>query len=132
MEMGNKKEKREKRKYSPYRLGHFPWLGPARRPSSPSRNPAPHVVDDWAHNQTSPQSRVGMKTISKFFGFPKTVFDFYPTEFSGNDIFENEIGCRNFISESVSKLVWHFVDRFLRLPNLTGIYRIYNSEFSKI
>jgi hypothetical protein len=73
---------------------------------------------------------LGMKTVSEFFGFPKTVFDFYPTEFSGNGIFENGIGCRNFIS--VSKPVWHFADRFLRLPNLTGIYRIYNSEFSEI
>jgi hypothetical protein len=67
---------------------------------------------------------VGMKTVLDFFGFPETIFDFYPTEFSGNGIFENGIGCRNFISESVSKPVWHFADRFLRLPNLTGIYRI--------
>jgi hypothetical protein len=46
--------------------------------------------------------------------------------------FENGIGFRNFLSESVSKSAWCFTDRFHRLPVFVGNYRIYVSEISGI
>jgi hypothetical protein len=46
-----------------------------------------------------------MKTVSEFFGFSKTVFDFFRSDSLVTVIFENEIGNRNFILESISKSV---------------------------
>jgi hypothetical protein len=60
-----------------------------------------------------------MKTVSKFLGIPKTVSGFSRSDLSV--FFGNGIGCRNFDSESVSKSVRRFTDRFHRLPILIGI-----------
>jgi hypothetical protein len=46
--------------------------------------------------------------------------------------FENGIGFLNFLSESVSELVWCFTDRLLRLPVFVKNYWICVSEFSGI
>jgi hypothetical protein len=48
--------------------------------------------------------------------------------FTGNGIFRNGIGFRNFLSESA----WCFTDRFLRLSVFVGNYRICVSKFSGI
>jgi hypothetical protein len=66
---------------------------------------------------------LGLKTVSEFFGFSDTVFDFFRPDSTITVFFGIEIGCRNFIPESVSKSVQPFTDRLLRLPNLIGIYR---------
>ncbi len=67
---------------------------------------------------------VGMKTVSEFFGIPETVSDFFRSESSVSVFLGIGIGHRNFRSESVSKSVQSFTDRFLRLPFWVGIYRI--------
>jgi hypothetical protein len=72
-----------------------------------------------------------MKTVSEFFGIPETVFDFFRSESSVSVFLGIGIGHQNFRSESVSKSVQHFTDRFLRLPFWIGIYRIQNSEFTE-
>jgi hypothetical protein len=75
---------------------------------------------------------VRMKTVSEFFGIPETDFEIFRSDSSVTVFFENGIGFRNFLSESVSESVWCFTDRFLRLPVFVGNYRIYVSEFSGI
>ena len=52
----------------------------------------------------------------------------FSIRFTGNGIFENGIGFRNFLSEST----WCFTDRFLRLPVFVENYQICVSEFSGI
>jgi hypothetical protein len=73
-----------------------------------------------------------MKTVSEFYGIPEIDFEFFWSDSSVTVFFENEIGFRNFLSESVSKLAWCFTDRFLRLLVFVGNYRICVSEFSRI
>jgi hypothetical protein len=70
-----------------------------------------------------------MKTDSEFFGISETVTDFSRSE-SSVSVFLG-VGHRNFRSESVSKSVQSFTDRFLRLPFWVGIYRIQNSKFTE-
>jgi hypothetical protein len=66
---------------------------------------------------------------SEFFGIPETDFEiFRPVTV----FFENRIGFRNFLLESVSESAWCFTDRFLRLPVFVGNYRICVSGFSGI
>jgi hypothetical protein len=72
---------------------------------------------------------VGVKTVSEFFGIPETVFGFFRSK-SPVSVFLG-IGHRNFRSESESKLVQLFTDRFLRLPFWVRIYQIHNSEFTE-
>jgi hypothetical protein len=62
-----------------------------------------------------------VKTVSEFLGIPKTVSGFSRSDLSVSVFFGNGIGCRNFDSESVSKSVRRFTDRFHRLPILVGI-----------
>jgi hypothetical protein len=76
--------------------------------------------------------QVGMKTVSEFFGISETDFEIFRSDSSVTVFFENGIGFRNFLSESVSESAWCFTDRFLRLPVFVGNYRIYFSEFSGI
>jgi hypothetical protein len=76
--------------------------------------------------------RLGMKTVSEFFGIPETDFEIFRSDSSVTVFFENGIGFRNFLSESVSELAWCFTDRFHRLPVFVGNYRIYVSEISGI
>jgi hypothetical protein len=64
---------------------------------------------------------VGMKTVSEFFGIPKTVSGFSRSDLSVSVFFGIGIGCRNLSSESVSKSVRRFTDRFYRIPILIGI-----------
>jgi hypothetical protein len=59
-------------------------------------------------------------------------FRIFSIEFTGNGIFRNRIGFRNFLSESVSESVCCFTDRFLRLLIFVGNYWICVSEFSGI
>jgi hypothetical protein len=73
-----------------------------------------------------------MKTVSEFFGIPETDFEIFRLDSSVTVFFENGIGFRNFLSESVSESAWCFTDRFLRLPVFVGNYRICVSEFSGI
>jgi hypothetical protein len=73
-----------------------------------------------------------MKTVSEFFGIPKTDFKNFRSDSLVTVYFENGIGFRNFISESVSKSAWCFTARFHRLPVFVGNYRIYVSEISEI
>jgi hypothetical protein len=73
-----------------------------------------------------------MKTNSEFFGIPKTDFEIFRSDSPVTVLFENGIGFRNFLSESVSESAWCFTDRFLRLPVFVGNYRICVSEFSGI
>jgi hypothetical protein len=73
-----------------------------------------------------------MKTVSEFFGIPETDFEIFRSYSSVTVFFENEIGFRNFLSESVSESAWCFTDRFHRLPVFVGNYRIYVSEISGI
>jgi hypothetical protein len=73
-----------------------------------------------------------MKTVSEFFGIPETDFEIFRSDSSGMVFFENGIGFRNFVSESVSESPWCFTDRFLRLPVFVGNYQICVSEFSGI
>jgi hypothetical protein len=73
-----------------------------------------------------------MKTVSEFFGIPETDFEIFRSDSSVTVFFENGIGFRNFLSESVSESVWCFTDRLLRLPVFVGNYRICVSEFSGI
>jgi hypothetical protein len=73
-----------------------------------------------------------MKTVSEFFGIPETDFEIFRSDSSVTVFFENGIGFRNFLSESVSESAWRFTDRFLRLPVFVGNYRICVSEFSGI
>jgi hypothetical protein len=68
-----------------------------------------------------------MKTVSKFFGFSKTVFDFSRPDLAVTVFFKIGIGFRNFTPESVQPSA----DRFSRLPILIGIFRILVSEFSE-
>jgi hypothetical protein len=75
---------------------------------------------------------LGMKSVSEFFGIPETDFEIFRSDLPVTIFFENEIGFRNFLSESVSESVWCFTDRFLRLPVFDGNYRICVSEFSGI
>jgi hypothetical protein len=56
-----------------------------------------------------------MKTVSEFFGIPKTVSGFSRSDLSVSVFFGNSIGCRNFDSGSVSESVRRFTDRFYRL-----------------
>jgi hypothetical protein len=70
---------------------------------------------------------LGMKTVSKFFGIPETDFEIFRSDSSVTVFFENGIGFRNFLLESVS--AWCFTDCFLRLPVFVGNYRICVSEF---
>jgi hypothetical protein len=77
-------------------------------------------------------SKLGMKTVLEFFGISETVSGFFRSVSSVTVFFGIGIGCRNFSSESVSKSVRRFTDRFHRLPILIGIYRIIVSEFPKI
>jgi hypothetical protein len=66
---------------------------------------------------------------SEFFGIPETDFEiFRPVTV----FFENRIGFRNFLLESVSESAWCFTDRFLRLSVFVGNYQISVSEFSGI
>jgi hypothetical protein len=73
-------------------------------------------------------SKLGMKTISEFFGIPETDFGIFRSDSPVTVFFENGISFRNFLSESA----WCFTDRFLRLPVFVGNYRICVSEFSGI
>jgi hypothetical protein len=73
-----------------------------------------------------------MKTVSEFFGIPETDFKFFRSDSPVTVFFENGIGFRNFLSESVLESAWCFTDRFLRLPVFVGNYRICVSEFSGI
>ena len=73
-----------------------------------------------------------MKTVSEFFGIPETDFEIFRSDSPVTVFFENGIGFRNFLSESVSESAWCFTDRFLRLPVFVGNYRICVSEFSGI
>ena len=69
-----------------------------------------------------------MKTVSEFFGIPETDFEIFRSDSPVTVFFENGIGFRNFLSESVSESAWCFTDRFHRLPVFVGNYRIYVSE----
>jgi hypothetical protein len=73
-----------------------------------------------------------MKTVSEFFGIPETDFEIFRSDSPVTVFFENGIGFRNFLSESVSESAWCFTDRFLRLSVFVGNYRICVSEFSGI
>jgi hypothetical protein len=73
-----------------------------------------------------------MKTVSEFFGIPKTDFEIFRSDSPVTVFFKNGIGFRNFLSESVSKSAWCFTDRFLRLPGFVENYRICVSEISEI
>jgi hypothetical protein len=73
-------------------------------------------------------ARVGMKTVSEFFGIPETDFEIFRSDLSVTVFFESGIGFWNFLSESA----WCFTDRFHRLPVFVGNYRIYVSEISGI
>jgi hypothetical protein len=75
---------------------------------------------------------IGMKTVSEFFGIPETDFEIFRSDSSITVFFENGIGFRNFLSESVSESAWCFTDRFHRLPVFVGNYRICVSEISGI
>jgi hypothetical protein len=75
---------------------------------------------------------VGMKTVSEFFGIPETDFEIFQSDLSVTVFFENGIGFRNFLSESVPESAWCFTDRYLRLPVFVGNYRICVSEFSEL
>jgi hypothetical protein len=66
-----------------------------------------------------------MKTVSDFFGIPKTDFKNFRSDSPVTVFIENGIGFRNFLSESA----WCFIDRFLRLPVFVGNCRIRVSEF---
>jgi hypothetical protein len=75
---------------------------------------------------------LGMKTVSEFFGIPETDFKIFRSDSPVTVFFENGIGFRNFLSESVSESAWCFTDRFHRLPVFVGNYRICVSEISGI
>jgi hypothetical protein len=75
---------------------------------------------------------LGMKTVSEFFEIPETEFEIFRSDSPVTVFFENGIGFRNFLSESVSESAWCFTDCFLRLPIFVGNYRICVSEFSGI
>ena len=81
---------------------------------------------------TSLPPRLGVKTVSEFFGIPETDFEIFRSDSSVTIFFENGTGFRNFLSESVSESAWCFTDRFHRLPVFVGNYRICVSEFSGI
>jgi hypothetical protein len=63
--------------------------------------------------------------VLDFFGIPETDFEIFRSDSPLTVFFENEIGFRNFLSEST----WCFTDRFLRLPVFVGNYRNCVSEF---
>jgi hypothetical protein len=73
-----------------------------------------------------------MKTVSEFFGIPKTDFEFFRSDSLVTEFFENGIGFRNFLSEPVSESAWCFTDHLLQLPVFLRNYRICVSEFSGI
>ena len=73
-----------------------------------------------------------MKTVSEFFGIPETDFEIFRSDSPVTVFFENRIGFRNFLLESVSESAWCFTDCFLRLPVFVGNYQICLSEFSGI
>jgi hypothetical protein len=68
----------------------------------------------------------------EFFRNSGNRFQNFSIGFTGNGIFRNGIGFRNFLSESVSESAWCFTDRFHRLPVFVGNYRICVSEISGI
>jgi hypothetical protein len=75
-----------------------------------------------------------MKTVSEFFGIPEIGSDFFRSESSVSVFLGIRLGHWNFRSESVSKSVQSFTDRFVRLLFWVRIYRnsqpkfqIYNS-----
>jgi hypothetical protein len=75
-----------------------------------------------------PSPRVGMKTVSEFFGIPDPDFEIFRSDSPGTVFFENGIGFQHFLSESVRC----FIDRFLRLLVFVENYQICVSEFSGI
>jgi hypothetical protein len=66
-----------------------------------------------------------MKTVSEFFGIAETDFEIFRSHSPITVFFENEIGFRNFLSEST----WCFTGRFLWLPVFVRNYQICVSEF---
>jgi hypothetical protein len=76
--------------------------------------------------------QLGMKTVSEFFGIPKTDFEIFRSDSPVTVFFENGIDFWNFLSESVSESALCFTDRFLRLSVFVGNYRICVSEISGI
>jgi hypothetical protein len=136
-------------------LGEIGYLGRVGRLRWWAKRCWPHALESmtqWAHpsvnilpsawwmvtevhanrSHKSTCSRVGMKTVSEFFGILKIDFEIFRSDSSVTVFFENGIGFRNFLSESVSESAWCFTDRFLRLPFFVGNYRICVSEFSGI
>jgi hypothetical protein len=101
-------------------------------PAGDSPGPGPIRWGPRAQLPPSDGIPLGMKTVSEFFGILKTDFEFFRSDSPVTIFFENRIGFRNFLSESVSESVWCFTDRFLRLPVFVRNYRIYVSEFSGI
>jgi hypothetical protein len=100
-----------------------PWLGwschhPRRRAGARASSP-------WC-------PRLGMKTVSEFFGILETDFEIFRSDSSVTVFFKNGINFQNFLSESVSESAWCSTDRFLRLPVFVGNYQICVSEFSGI
>jgi hypothetical protein len=75
---------------------------------------------------------IGMKTVSEFFGIPETDFEIFRSDSSVKVIYENGIGFRNFLSESVSESSWCFTDRFLRLPVLSEITGFVSQNFPEL
>jgi hypothetical protein len=61
-------------------------------------------------------------------GIPETDFEIFRSDSSVTVFFENGIGFRNFLSESV----WCFTDRFLRLPVFVGITGFVSRNFLEL
>jgi hypothetical protein len=95
-------------------------------------SPAAAAGPMWWRIPPGQQQPVGMKTVSEFFGIPETDFEIFRSGSSIMVFFENGIGFRNFLLESVSESAWCFTDRFLRLSVFVGNYQISVSEFSGI
>jgi hypothetical protein len=73
-----------------------------------------------------------MKTVSEFFGIPETDFEIFRSDSSVTVFFENGIGFRNFLSESVLESAWCFIDHFLRLPVLSEITGFVSRNFPEL
>jgi hypothetical protein len=73
-----------------------------------------------------------MKTVSEFFGIPKTDFEIFLSDSSVTAFFENGIGFRNFLSEPVSESTWCFTDRFFGYRFLSEITGFVSRNFPEL
>jgi hypothetical protein len=89
------------------------------------------ALDFWQHpmaRMVHQATKIRDENNFEIFRNSRNCFRFFRSDSLVSVFFRNNIGCRNFDSESVRR----FIDHFHWLSILTGIYRIQVLEFPKI